>query len=282
MGGFRKGLWLVLGAVVAGMLIGLVLFLVLNKTGAPAPPTNTTPISLGSLFPFKDLTPGATPAVTATTGPTGKEPAGDLDTLYNQPTAQLKNNQFKEAAATLEQLPDKQNQAGNLKHPDVPALLFRAYLSLGDQLNQSPQFADFQESIANYQKAIDTAKTLDVKDRNQQEEAALQARLDTGNLYIKAVTAYNQKDLDGAIKIFSQLYARDQNFRDAAGLYYDSLIRTGDGQFAENLLPEAYQSYGRAVQLKNVSDTRYAQARLASIENQLRQDGKPVPTVPAP
>ncbi|MBN9392351.1 MAG: hypothetical protein J0I20_30215 [Chloroflexi bacterium] len=47
-------------------------------------------------------------------------------------------------------------------------------------------------------------------------------------------------------------------------------------------MPEAYQSYARAAQLKNVADTRYAHARATSIKSQLRQAGKPVPTVPAP
>lgn len=276
------GLWIGLGAAIVILLIGLgtVVTVLLNK---PAPPANTTPVALGSLFPFKALTPGATTtANTATPGPSVSNTTGDLDALYNQATVQLKNGQFKEAAATLEQLRDKQNQSGKVKHPDAPALLFRAYVDLGDQLNKSSQFADFQQAMLNYQKAIDATRTLDAKDRNQQEETALQGRLDTGNLYIRAVTAYRQKDLDAAVPLFSQLYNKDQNFRDASNLFYDSLIRIGDGQFAENLLPQAYQSYSRATQLKNVTDTRYAQARATSIENQLRQVGKTVPTVPAP
>jgi tetratricopeptide (TPR) repeat protein len=272
-------LWIILAALVVALVGGAVFFLVLNKPATP--PANTTPVALGSLVPFRALTPAASTA-SATASATTQAAGSDLDTLYNQATAQLNNNQFKEAAATLEQLRDRQNQSGNIKHPDVPALLFKAYISLGDQLNKSSQLADFQQSLVNYQKALDTAKTLAGKDRDQQEESALQTRLDTGNLYVKAVTAYNQKELEAAIPLFSQLYARDQNFRDAPGLYYDSLIRVGDGQFAENLLTDAYKSYGRAALLKNVADTRYAQARASSIENQLRQAGKPVPTVPKP
>jgi len=275
-------LWLLLAILILALAGGAVWFLVLNKPATS--PANTTPVALESLVPFRALTPAASTAgntASAATSATTQAP-GDLDTLYNQATTQLNNNQFKEAAETLEQLHDRQNQSGNIKHPDVPALLFKAYVSLGDQLNKSAQLADFQESLVNYQKALDTAKTLDGKDRNQQEESALQTRLDTGNLYVKAVSAYNEKELEAAIPLFSQLYTRDQNFRDASSLYYDSLIRVGDGQFAENLLTDAYKSYARAALLKNVADTRYAQARASSIENQLRQAGKAVPTAPNP
>lgn len=151
----------------------------------------------------------------------------------------------------------------------------------GNQLGQSAQFKDFQESLVYLRKALDLAKTLPAQDRNQQEESSLQARLDTGGLYEQAVMAYNQQQWEAAAPIFGSLYAKAQNFRNASSLYYDSLIKVGDIQAEANQLPEAYLSFARAASLKNVADTRYAQARVTAIENQLRQAGKPVPTLPA-
>ncbi|OJV92933.1 MAG: hypothetical protein BGO39_03175 [Chloroflexi bacterium 54-19] len=122
-----------------------------------------------------------------------------------------------------------QTQTGNNKHPDVPALLFRAYLDRGDQLNKAAKIADFQLSIEAYQKELDTAKTLDAKDRNQQEESAVQSRIELGNLYILAYQDYNQKNYDAVVPLFSQIYNKDQNFREASTLYYDALTKIRDG-----------------------------------------------------
>jgi hypothetical protein len=234
----RKNTGLLVGLGILGALIvvGLVVVVVLLVNKPAPPPANTTPIS--GLFPFNNLTPtastsaGISTTISSTT-PGATTPAGnggtDVDSLYNQAQTELKNSQFKEAAATLEQLRTLQTQTGNNKHPDVPALLFRAYLDRGDQLNKAAKIADFQLSIEAYQKALDTAKTLDAKDRNQQEESAVQSRIELGNLYILAYQDYNQKNYDAVVPLFSQIYNKDQNFREASTLYYDALTKIGDG-----------------------------------------------------
>ncbi|MBN9392350.1 MAG: hypothetical protein J0I20_30210 [Chloroflexi bacterium] len=76
---------------------------------------------------------------------------------------------------------------------------------------------------------MDTAKTLDAKDRNQQEESAVQSRIELGNLYILAYQDYNQKNYDAVVPLFSQIYNKDQNFREASTLYYDALTKIRDG-----------------------------------------------------
>jgi outer membrane protein assembly factor BamD (BamD/ComL family) len=206
----------------------------------------------------------------------------EVDRLYNQGTSALTNRQFREAVSNLEQLQARQNQANFSKYQDVSSLLLRAYLQLGDQLWQSAQYKDFQEGLGYLKKASQLAKTLDASDRNQQEEITLQTRVDNGLLYEQAVTAYNRQQWETAVTGFGPLYAKDQNFRNASSLFYDALVKLGDARLAANQLPEAYQNYARAASLKNVADTRYAQARANTVGNQLRQSGIPVPTITVP
>jgi hypothetical protein len=205
----------------------------------------------------------------------------ELDRLYTQGNTALARRQFREAATSLEQLRDRQEQTTFNKYRDVPVLLFRTYLELGEELWKSTSLNDFQEGLTYLKKASQLTKSLESKDRNQQEEAALQARIDNGTSYEQAVIAYNQQLWEGAVTGFGAIYARDQNFRNASSLFYDSLVKVGDARLAANQLPEAYLHYARAARLKNVTDTRYAQARTTSTESQLRQAGKPIPTLPA-
>jgi hypothetical protein len=261
-------LWAVLGLGLV-LLAGLVVWLVIGSGSKVKPDSGPTTNQAGNFtggFPLN--VPGRIVAWNA-----------EADRLYSQGNTALANRQFREAVTSLEQLQARQSQVNFSKYQDVSTLLLRAYLQLGDQLWQSAQFKDFQEGLGYLKKANQLAITLDAKDRNQQEEITLQTRVDNGLLYEQAVTAYNQQQWEAAVTSFGPLYAKDQNFRNASSLFYDALVKLGDTRLATNQLPEAYQNYARAASLKNVADTRYAQARANTVENQLRQAGIPVPTI---
>lgn len=256
--------------VLVGLVVGLII-----ATSSPAPPTDQGKgIPVGTTGTFNGGFPLNIFSRVAVLN-------DELDRLYNQGQTALTNKQFRDAITNLEQLRDRQNQTSATKYKDVSTLLVRSYVGLGDQLGQSAQFKDFQESLVYLRKAVDLSKTLPAPDRDQQQESSLQTRLDKGGIYEQAVTAYNQQQWEAAAPIFKSLYTKDQNYRNASSLYYDTLIKVGDIQAEANQLPEAYLSFARAASLKNVADTRYAQARVTTIENQLRQAGKPVPTLPA-
>jgi hypothetical protein len=261
-------LWAALGLILvllAGLAVWLVIGSVSKVTPGPGPTTNQAGNFTGG-FPLNVA--GRLMGLNT-----------ELDRLYSQGNTALTNRQFREAVSNLEQLQARQNQTNFSKYQDVSSLLLRAYLQLGDQLWQSAQFKDFQEGMGYLKKASQLAKTLDARDRNQQEEITLQTRVDSGLLYEQAVTAYNQQQWEAAVTSFGPLYAKNQNFRNASSLYYDALVKVGDTRLAANQLPEAYQNYARAASLKNVADTRYAQARANTVENELRQSGIPVPTI---
>ena len=205
----------------------------------------------------------------------------EMDRLYTTGQAALASEQFKEAVSDFEQLREKQRQFGLQRYSDSSFLLFRGYVGAGQELAvSSSQLKDLEQSLTYFKKAMQLEPEIPSAQRDAQREAFVQQQIEYGELYYQGRSAFEGGRLDEAIDALGKLYAKTQNFRDGPAIYYNALNAQADVLLKDKQLEQAYSYYAIAAKLANVPDNNnYARLRLASIEDQLKKAGKPVPTI---
>jgi outer membrane protein assembly factor BamD (BamD/ComL family) len=242
-------------------------------------------LAVGGLGWLLWLRPAESSSPNPTAGTGGNGPSlvtlAEMDRLYSSGQAALASEQFKDAVSDFEQLREKQRQFGLQRYSDCNVLLFRSYVGAGQELAvSSNQLKDLEQSLAYFKKAIQLEPEIPSGQRDAQREAFVQQQVEYGELYNQGRSAFEGKRLDEAIDALGKLYAKTQSFRDGAAIYYNALNAQADILLKDKQLEQAYSYYAIAAKLANVPDNNnYARLRLASIEDQLKKAGKPVPTI---